>query len=49
MAQSPAQTNPTPEQNKQPETKVWSKPLTDDEKKAQADKAKSEGSGNTKS
>jgi hypothetical protein len=46
MEQFPAQTNATTEQNKQPETKVWSKPLTGDEKKA-AEKAKPEGSCNT--
>jgi len=48
MAQSPAQTIPMAEQNRQPDVKAGA-PLTDAEKKAQADKAQPDGSSSTKS
>jgi hypothetical protein len=41
MAQFPQQTNPTPGQNSPPDVKSGAQP-TDAERKAQADKAKSE-------
>jgi hypothetical protein len=48
MAQYPPQTNPMPEQNKQPEIKAGA-PMTDAEKKAQADKAQAQDNSNEKS
>ena len=49
MAQYPPQTNPMPEQNKQPEIKAGA-PMTDAEKKAKAEKAQPEDdSSNEKS
>jgi hypothetical protein len=48
MTQSPTQTNPTPEQFKQPEIKAGA-PQTDAEKKAQFDKAQVQNDSGVKS